>query len=145
VIYGIGTDVVSVERIEQAMRRGGGRFLLKLFTPGERSECLRRYGDSPDARHARFYAKRFAAKEAVAKALGSGFRDGVRFRDVETASDKDGAPRALLSDGALAYFRSRFPQEAEIRLSLSDEARYAVAFAVVYAGIPSVFAVGMSA
>ncbi|MET0154829.1 MAG: holo-ACP synthase [Rickettsiales bacterium] len=133
-IYGIGTDIISVERIESAMRKGGVRFLSRLFTDRERAQCETRYGQVPDRRHVRFYAKRFAAKEAFSKALGTGFREGVRFQDIDVFSDDLGAPSLQLRGAAQAAFRRYAPGQAKISLSLSDEAQYAVAFVLIQAG-----------
>ena len=95
-IAGIGTDLVEIDRIERMIERYGDAFLGKVFTPEEVAFCSAR------ARPAQHYAARFAAKEAVLKALGTGVRKGMTLRDVQVESDTLGAPRVLLSRGAKA-------------------------------------------
>ena len=95
-ILGIGSDIVDVRRIEQTIARHGERFLARIFTDVERATAERR------ARRAETYAKRFAAKEACAKALGTGFRAGVFFRDMGVVNLASGRPTMALTGGALA-------------------------------------------
>ncbi len=123
-VVGVGADIVCVERIERLAVKRGGRALERLFTPGERSYCeaqKRRYAS---------YAARFAAKEAVAKALGSGFR-GFFFRDVEIVSAAGGRPEVVLHKGAARAAAGR--GVAKVLVSLSHDGAYALALAVALA------------
>ena len=128
-ILGIGTDLVDIRRIERAIARHGERFLQRIFTPTERALAERR------ANRAETYAKRFAAKEACAKALGTGFRRGVCFRDLGVVNLPSGKPTMLLSGAALVRLRAIVPQglEAQIDLAISDEYPMAQAFVVISA------------
>lgn len=116
-IVAVGVDLVKVMRIEEALARFGTRFLARCFTAGERAHC----GADPQR-----LAARFAAKEAVVKALGSGLR-GLSWRDIEVCSD-GGRPAVQLHDRAAA--RARELGVARFELSLSHDGDYAIAFAV---------------
>lgn len=124
-IIGTGTDICDINRIEKACQRHGRRFLDRVFTPDERKRALRRQGAS------RFgtLAKRWAAKEACAKALGTGFSDGVFLQDIEVVNLPTGQPSLVLSGGARARLDAITPpgRRAVIFLSLTDEHPYAVA------------------
>lgn len=128
-IVGIGTDLVNITRIERAIARHGERFLQRVFTPTERALAERR------ANRAETYAKRFAAKEACAKALGTGFRRGVFFRDLGVVNLPSGKPTILLTGPALARLRDMIPQGhlARIDLAITDEYPMAQAFVVISA------------
>lgn len=121
VTVGVGADIVCVERIERLALQRGDRALNRLFTPGERSYC------EAQKRIYASYAARFAAKEAVAKALGSGFR-GFSFRDVEIVSGPGGRPQVVLHNGAASAAAGR--GVARVLVSLSHDGAYAAAFAV---------------
>jgi holo-[acyl-carrier protein] synthase len=131
-ILGIGSDIVDVRRIERAIGRHGDRFLDRIFTPIERAKAERR------ARRFETYAKRFAAKEACAKALGTGFRAGVFWRDMGVVNLPSGRPTMLLTGGALARLRAITPAhcEARIDVTITDEGPTAQALVVISA-IPS--------
>jgi len=120
-IAGIGTDIVEIERVKQAAERNGDRFLNRVFTPSERSFC--------DSRRDRFacYAVRFAAKEAVLKAMGTGLA-GSRWTDVEIARKTGGFPTVLLH-GATAALAAK-KGIGRMLLSLSHDREKALAFAV---------------
>ncbi len=124
-ILGIGSDLVDIRRIEKVLARHGDRFLNRVFTEIERSKA--------EGRAARIetYAKRFAAKEACAKALGTGFRRGVFFRDMGVVNLPSGRPTMNLAGGALARLREITPtaHDARIDVSLTDE--YPIAQAIV--------------
>jgi holo-[acyl-carrier protein] synthase len=124
-ILGIGSDLVDIRRIERTIARHGDRFLLRIFTETERAKAERR------ATRIDTYAKRFAAKEACAKALGTGFRHGVFFRDMGVVNLPSGRPTLALTGGALARLNAITPDgcEARIDLSLTDE--YPIAQAIV--------------
>ncbi len=131
-ILGIGNDLTDIRRIEQTLQRFGDRFLTRIFTEAERGKSERRVGKGGkyDAR-AGSYAKRFAAKEACAKALGTGFRDGVFWRDMGVVNLPTGQPTMRLTGGALERLRAITPpgMQTRIHVTLTDE--YPLAHAVV--------------
>ncbi len=126
-IVGIGNDIVDIRRIEKTLARFPTRFVHRIFTAAERARC--------EGRHARgaAYAKRFAAKEACAKALGTGFRRGVAWRDLETVNRPTGKPMMIVSGAARCRLDALVPpgHEAHIEVSLSDEYPYAIALVVI--------------
>jgi holo-[acyl-carrier protein] synthase len=128
-ILGIGSDIVDVRRIERAVSRHGERFLLRIFTDVERATAERR------ARRMETYAKRFAAKEACAKALGTGFRAGVFFRDMGVVNLPSGRPTMALTGGAQARLRAITPtrHEPRIDITITDEGPMALALVVISA------------
>ena len=128
-ILGVGSDLVDVRRIERVIERHGDRFLLRVFTETERAKADRR------ATRTETYAKRFAAKEACAKALGTGFRNGVFFRDMGVVNLPSGKPTLQLTGGALARLHAITPPgyAAQIDLALTDEYPLAQAFVVISA------------
>lgn len=131
-IIGIGTDIVDIRRIERTIARFGERFLDRIFTAKERARAERRANRVPT------YAKRFAAKEACAKALGTGFRKGVFFRDIGVVNLASGQPTLSLTGGAAARLASLIPPgfAARIDLALTDEWPLAQAFVIISA-LPS--------
>jgi len=128
-IIGIGTDICDARRIAETIDRHGERFLNRIYTPTERAKAERR------ANRVETYAKRFAAKEACAKALGTGFRAGVFFRDMGVVNLPSGKPTLKLTGGALERLRAITPPgcEAQIDLALTDEGPYAQAFVIISA------------
>lgn len=122
-IAGVGTDIVDLARFGEAVRRQGSRFLEKVFTTGERRYCER------SARRLEHYAARFAAKEAVLKALGTGWSGGIRWTDVEVVRREGGRVEVKLSGRASELARGR-----AMHLSLSHSQGHAVAFAVLEDG-----------
>ncbi len=128
-ILGIGADLVDIRRIERTLDRFGERFTHRVFTEGERAKAERRL------RRADTYAKRYAAKEACAKALGTGFRRGVYWRDIEVVNLPSGKPTIRLSGGALARLRELVPDgmEAVIEVTLTDEPPLAQAIVMILA------------
>jgi holo-[acyl-carrier protein] synthase len=128
-ILGIGTDLVDIRRIEQTIERHGERFINRIYTDAERARAERK------ANRIDTYAKRFAAKEACAKALGTGFRDGVFFRDMGVVNLPSGKPTLRLTGGALKRLQAITPAgyEAQIDLALTDEYPLAQAFVVISA------------
>ena len=128
-ILGIGSDLCDVGRIEKVIERHGERFIARIFTPAERARAERR------AHPAATYAKRFAAKEACAKALGTGLRHGVFWRDMGVVNLPSGRPTLKLSGGALARLKAITPEgfEARIDLTITDEGPMAQAFVVISA------------
>lgn len=131
-LIGIGTDLVDFRRIERMLRDFPSRFAARVLAPSEREELARKTDFS--ARVA-FCARRMAAKEACAKALGTGFSGGVHLRDIAVASRAGGAPEIILSGGALARLVALAGPNApaKIHISLSDEPPYAQAFVVIEA------------
>ena len=126
-IVGIGTDLVRIARIEEALQRHGGRFALRILSEEE----IHRFRHSSAG--VRYLAKRFAAKEAVAKALGCGIGAGARWTDIVVSNDGAGAPLVSLSDRALESAEAR--GVTHIHLSISDEQDYAIAFVVLSAAM----------
>jgi holo-[acyl-carrier protein] synthase len=128
-IIGIGTDICDARRIAVAIERHGERFLDRIYTPIERAKAERR------ANRVETYAKRFAAKEACAKALGTGFRAGVFFRDMGVVNLPSGKPTLKLTGGALERLQAITPAgcAAQIDLALTDEGPYAQAFVIISA------------
>ena len=124
-IIGLGSDLVDVRRIERVLERHGERFTHRVFTEAERAKAERRRA------RAATYAKRFAAKEACAKALGTGFRRGVFFRDMGVVNLPSGRPTLVLTGGALAQLRRITPQGCETRIDLSLTDDYPLAQAIV--------------
>jgi holo-[acyl-carrier protein] synthase len=128
-ILGIGTDLVDIRRIEQTIARHGERFINRIYTEVERARAERKQNRIDT------YAKRFAAKEACAKALGTGFRQGVFFRDMGVVNLPSGKPTLRLTGGALARLQAITPagHAAQIDLALTDEYPLAQAFVVISA------------
>lgn len=118
-IHGIGTDIIEVKRIEESIERFGQRFLDRIFSLDEQAYCLHHRESS------RHFAGRFAAKEAIVKALGTGFRDGISWLDIEVINDVKGKPVAQLSSKLKEAFDSPC-----IHLSISHGRDYATAFAI---------------
>ena len=132
-ILGLGNDVIDIRRIETTLERFGDRFLDRVFTPIERARSERRQG----AQRAASYAKRFAAKEACSKALGTGLRKGVFWRDMGVVNLPSGRPTLHLTGGALAQLRKITPDgyEARIDLTITDDFPLAQAI-VIISGTP---------
>jgi holo-[acyl-carrier protein] synthase len=138
VILGLGNDIIDIRRIEKSIERFGERFLARVFTATERAKSDARAG------RAASYAKRFAAKEACAKALGTGFRKGVFWRDMGVVNLRSGRPTMVLTGGAAEQLRRITPQglEARVDVSLTDDFPLAQAIVVISAvavsGAPAV-------
>jgi holo-[acyl-carrier protein] synthase len=126
-IYGIGTDLIQISRIEAALARNGDRFAEKILGP-EELEKYRRRKAKVEARGIRFLATRFAAKEAFSKALGLGMHMPMTWRAMQTLNAPSGKPVAVTS-GALKEFMEKNGLTAQI--SITDESDYAVAFVIV--------------
>ncbi len=128
-ILGIGSDLVDIERIERVLERHGERFVNRIFTDAERARAERR------ADRVETYAKRFAAKEACAKALGTGLRRGVFWRDMGVVNLPSGRPTMRLTGGALSRLQAITPDgcRAQIDLTITDEGALAQAFVVISA------------
>lgn len=128
-IIGIGSDLCDIRRIEETLERFGDRFIARCFTEVERRRSERRAG------RAASYAKRFAAKEACAKALGTGLRAGVFWRDMGVVNLPSGQPTMRLTGGAAQRLADITPVGAEafIHLTITDEEPLAQAFVVIEA------------
>lgn len=126
-IFGIGTDIIQISRVEAALARNGERFAEKILGP-EELEKYRRRKAKVDARGIRFLATRFAAKEAFSKAIGLGMRMPMTWRAMQTLNAPSGKPVAVTS-GALQQFMEQNGLTAQV--SITDEAEYAVAFVIV--------------
>jgi holo-[acyl-carrier protein] synthase len=128
-ILGVGTDVCDIERMTGVVERQGARFLHRIFTLGERTAAAAR----PEP--TKFYARRFAAKEACAKALRTGITGRVRWLDIEILNARNGEPVLTLTGGALARLKRLTPKrhEAIIHVSLSDDPPMALAFVIIEA------------
>ena len=128
-ILGIGSDLCDIRRIERSLERFGERFTQRIFTPGERARS--------DGRAARAgsYARRFAAKEACAKALGTGMTAGVFWRNLEVVNLPSWRPTMRLTGGALARLQDMVPPgyKAIVHVSLTDDPPLAQAFVVIEA------------
>ena len=132
-ILGIGSDLIDIRRVGKAMERHGDRFLNRVFTEAERAKAARRAKNENMV--IATYAKRFAAKEACAKALGTGIRQGVFWRDMGVVNLPGGRPTMRLTGGALARLQTLTPAgcEARIDVSITDDWPLAQAFVVISA------------
>jgi holo-[acyl-carrier protein] synthase len=126
-IYGIGTDIIQISRVEAAIARSGERFAEKILGPEELARYRQRKA-KVEARGIRFLATRFAAKEAFSKAIGLGMRMPMTWRALQTLNAPSGKPIAV-PNGALKQFMEEAGLTAQI--SITDEADYAVAFVIV--------------
>lgn len=119
-IIGIGSDLVDIRRIEKTLERFGDRFIKRCFSDVEIAKAERR---REAGTHIATYAKRFAAKEACSKALGTGFSNGVFMKDISVENDAFGKPHLTLTNGALLRLRALTPagKTAAIHLTLTDE------------------------
>ncbi|BAT60729.1 Holo-[acyl-carrier-protein] synthase [Variibacter gotjawalensis] len=128
-ILGIGSDLIDIRRIEKTIARHGDRFLNRIFTDVERARAERKN------QRIATYAKRFAAKEACSKALGTGLRAGVFWRDMGVVNRRSGQPTMQLTGGALARLQSMTPAgyETRIDLTITDEYPMAQAFVMITA------------
>ena len=129
-IIGLGSDLCNIERIQNSLDRFGERFENRVFTELERAKAARR----PYTK-AGTYAKRFAAKEAFSKAVGTGFKAGVFMRDIGVINKPSGAPTLKLTGGALKRLESMVPEgyEVHVHLTLTDDHPWAQAFVIIEA------------
>ena len=131
-IIGIGSDLIDIRRVEKVMARYEARFVARCFTPVEKAKAERRRGAGT---HIDTYAKRFAAKEACSKALGTGFNQGVYMKDIGVVNAPSGAPSLALTGGALKRLEDMVPKGMKplIHLTLTDEPPLAKALVVIEA------------
>jgi holo-[acyl-carrier protein] synthase len=129
-IIGVGSDLCSIERIQASLDRFGDRFTARVFTEVERAKAEGR----PFTR-AGTYAKRFAAKEAFSKAVGTGFKRGVFMRDIGVVNQRSGAPTLALTGGARERLAAITPpgHEAKVHLTMTDDHPFAQAFVIIEA------------
>jgi holo-[acyl-carrier protein] synthase len=130
VIIGIGSDLCNIERIQNSLDRFGDRFIQRVFTPVEQAKATRR-----TLTRAATFAKRFAAKEAFSKAVGTGFNQGVFMRDIGVANLHSGAPTLVLTGGAKARLDAMIPagHAATVHLTMTDDHPWAQAFVIIEA------------
>lgn len=128
-IIGIGSDLCRIDRIEETLNRFGERFIARVFTETERARSERRAGRVAS------YAKRFAAKEAMSKALGTGLRMGIAWRDMGVVNEPSGRPTMVLAGKAAERLRALTPpgHKAVIHLTITDDDPYALAVVVIEA------------
>ncbi|MET0546334.1 MAG: holo-ACP synthase [Caulobacterales bacterium] len=128
-ILGVGIDICDIRRIEETLERFGERFSHKVFTEAERAKCDSRKG------RAGSYARRFAAKEAAAKALGTGLAEGVFFKDIGVVNDSSGKPTLALTGGAALQLEKMIPpgKTLNLQVSLSDDFPMAQAIVIISA------------
>ena len=125
-IFGIGTDIVNIKRMERTLKSKNSNFKKRIFSKNEIIYCEKRKNPSS------FYAKRFAAKEALSKALGTGIRKGINFRDIEILNDSFGKPFIKLKGSTSIFLKRKIKNKKySIYLSLSDDAPWAQATVIV--------------
>lgn len=127
-ILGIGIDIIEIDRIKQSINKFENRFLNKIFTEGELEYCLSKKNKY------QHLAARFAAKEAIAKALATGWSKGFRWKDIEIYNEKSGLPRVKLL-GNLAKFVSK---DKSLKITMSHSQHYVTCFAILYSTSASV-------
>lgn len=125
-ILGIGTDIVNIKRVSKVLKSSGNQFKYKIFSKLEIDYCEKKKNSSS------FYAKRFAAKEALSKALGTGFKKGVSFKNIEIFNDVNGKPKIKLKGSTLSYLKKKVKNKKySIHLSLSDDKPWAQATVII--------------
>ena len=125
-IFGIGTDIVNIKRMEKSLKRNGNRFKNNIFSKNEISYCEKNKNPGP------FYAKRFAAKEALSKALGTGIRKNIKFKNIEIRNDSYGKPSIKLKGAVDDYLKKKIKRKKyNIYLSLSDDIPWAQATVII--------------
>lgn len=128
-ILGLGNDLIDIRRIEKTLERFGDRFIRRVFTEEEIAKAERRR--DAGKQYPGTYAKRYAAKEAASKALGTGFRRGVYWRDMGVSNLPSGQPTIVMTGGALERLKEMTPPGMEARISLTLTDEYPMAEAVV--------------
>ena len=125
-IFGIGTDIINIKRMEKSIKKNGDNFINKVFSKNEISYCKKKKNPFP------FYAKRFAAKEALSKALGTGIRKGINFKNIEISNDNFGKPSIELKGTTAAFLKKKIKtKKYDIHLSLSDDIPWAQATVII--------------
>jgi len=125
-ILGIGTDIININRVEKSIKRYGKKFKNKIFSKNEIKYCdNKKYSSS-------FYAKRYAAKEALTKALGTGLNGKINLKNIEITNNKSGKPSIKLSGKTLSFLKKKIKRKAfQIDLSLSDDKPWAQATVII--------------
>jgi holo-[acyl-carrier protein] synthase len=133
VIVGIGNDLIDIRRIEKTLARFGERFVDRIYTDAEKRKAERRKGAGNA--YAATLAKRYAAKEAASKALGTGFRSGVYWKDLGVVNEPSGKPTIVMTGGAAARLAALIPagMRAHVALTLTDEYPIAEALVIISA------------
>ena len=125
-IFGIGTDIVNIKRMEKSLKRHGRKFKNNIFSKNEILYCEKKKNPFP------FYAKRFAAKEALSKALGTGIRKGINLKNIEITNDNFGKPSIELKGSTAAFLKKKIKtKKYSIYLSLSDDIPWAQATVII--------------
>ena len=125
-IFGIGTDIVNIKRMEAILKKNGINFKKKIFSDNEINYCEKK--KNPSA----FYAKRFAAKEAFTKALGTGIRNGISLKNIEVCNDNLGKPNIILKGNANIFLKKEIKKKKyNIYLSLADDKPWAQATVII--------------
>ena len=125
-IFGIGTDIVNIKRIKKILKNNGTRFKNKIFSESEINYCEKKKDPGP------FYAKRFAAKEAFSKALGTGIRKGINLKNIIIFNDVYGKPKIKLKGSTYNYLKKKIKSKKyNIHLSLSDDEPWAQATVII--------------
>ena len=125
-IFGIGTDIVNIKRLEKALKKDKNIFKNKIFSKNEITYCEKKKNPFP------FYAKRFAAKEALSKALGTGIRKGINFKNIEVFNDNYGKPSIRLKGTTADFLKKKIKtKKYSIYLSLSDDVPWAQATVII--------------
>ncbi len=132
-ILGIGNDLIDIRRIESTLERFGERFIQRIYTEEEQRKANRRKGAGNA--YAATYAKRYAAKEAASKALGTGFRDGIYWRDLGVVNLPSGKPTVVMTGGAAERLKAITPpgMDARVDLTITDEYPMAEALVIITA------------
>jgi len=125
-IFGIGTDIVNIKRMEKSLMRHGKKFKNNIFSKNEINYCEKKRNPAP------FFAKRFAAKEALSKALGTGIRKDIKFKNIEVTNDIYGKPSIKLKGATNMYLKKKIKNKRySIHLSLSDDKPWAQATVII--------------
>ena len=125
-IFGIGTDIINIKRMEKSIKKNGDNFINKVFSKNEILYCKKKKNPFP------FYAKRFAAKEALSKALGTGIRKGIKFKNIEITNDDFGKPSIELKGTTATFLKKKIKtKKYSIHLSLSDDIPWAQATVII--------------
>ena len=125
-IFGIGTDIVNIKRLEKILKKKNNGFKTRVFSKNEIMYCEKKNNPFP------FYAKRYAAKEALSKALGTGIRKGVNFKDIEVSNNLNGKPSIKLKGETEIFLKKKIKEKKySIYLSLSDDLPWAQATVII--------------
>ena len=125
-IFGIGTDIINIKRMEKTLKKDGGSFKKRVFSENEIIYCEKKKNPTT------FFAKRFAAKEALSKALGTGIRKGINFKNIEISNDELGKPSIKLRGSTAIFLKKKIKtKKYSIYLSLSDDEPWAQATVII--------------